>query len=365
MRLPGTTLSPLRPTPMSMLALLVSTASFSARMMQQLHGGRIVARSALCGARGQRHFACTLAEPAATAESAVDAGGKDSSAAEVEELVAKRIEKSEQMRQIGVEPYAYSYAASHLSTQLSDEFASLEAGEVDDAADVSVCGRVLAKRGFGKLSFWTVQDGEGTLQLYLEKKRIGDGFKQMMAQTDIGDLVGARGSVKRTDKGELSVYAHEVTMLTKTLRPLPDKWAGLTDLNKRYRQRYLDMIVNPQVRDTFRTRARITSFIRRYLDDQNFLEIETPSLHATAGGAEARPFETHHNALDLDLTLRIATELHLKRLIIGGFDRVYECGRIFRNEGISTRHNPEFTSIEIYQVGRPRPPRPSASPPAC
>jgi len=171
-----------------------------------------------------------------------------------------------------------------------------------------------------------------------------------LAHTDAGDIVGARGSVKRTDKGELSVYVREGTMLTKAIRPLPDKWAGLTDVNKRYRQRHLDMIVNPEVRRTFATRARITSFIRRYLDERGFLEIETPALHAQAGGAEAKPFETFHNALGLPLTLRIATELYLKRLIVGGFDKVYELGRIFRNEGISTRHNPEFTSIELYQA---------------
>ena len=162
--------------------------------------------------------------------------------------------------------------------------------------------------------------------------------------------MGARGSVKLTDKGELSVYAREVTMLTKALRPLPDKWVGLTDVNKRYRQRYLDMVVNMDVRRTFQMRARITSFIRRYLDERDFLEIETPALHSQAGGADAKPFETYHNALSMPLTLRIAPELYLKRLIVGGFERVYELGRIFRNEGISTRHNPEFTSIELYQA---------------
>ena len=208
----------------------------------------------------------------------------------------------------------------------------------------------MLKRVFGKLAFFTVQDSSGTVQFYLEKKRIGDGFKQLMARIDIGDIVGAKGGVKRTDKGELSVYAAECTLLTKAIRPLPDKWAGLTDVNKRYRQRYLDMIANPEVRQTFATRARITSFIRRTLDERGFLEIETPSLHGEAGGADAKPFETFHNALGMPLTLRIATELHLKRLIVGGFDRVYEIGRIFRNEGISTRHNPEFTSIELYQA---------------
>lgn len=172
----------------------------------------------------------------------------------------------------------------------------------------------------------------------------------MKAWIDSGDIVGIRGTVRRTDKGELSVYAKEWKMLTKSAAPLPDKWHGLTDISKRYRSRHLDMIVNPTVRDTFRKRAVITSTLRRELDAMGFLEIETPVLHSQSGGAEAKPFETYHNSMDMDLTLRIATELHLKRLIIGGFDRVYEIGRIFRNEGISTRHNPEFTSIELYQA---------------
>ena len=168
--------------------------------------------------------------------------------------------------------------------------------------------------------------------------------------TDGGDIIGVRGSVRRTDKGELTVYATEWKMLTKAVLPLPDKFHGLQDITKRYRQRHVDLIVNPGVRDTFRKRAKITSMIRRLLDEDGFLEIETPVLHSQSGGAEAKPFETYHNSLDMDLTLRIATELHLKRLIIGGFDRVYELGRIFRNEGLSTRHNPEFTSIELYQA---------------
>mmetsp|Transcript_7656 Transcript_7656/g.22452 ORF Transcript_7656/g.22452 Transcript_7656/m.22452 type:complete len:401 (-) Transcript_7656:60-1262(-) len=172
----------------------------------------------------------------------------------------------------------------------------------------------------------------------------------MKAWTDAGDIVGVRGTVRRTDKGELSVYAKEWTMLTKSALPLPDKFHGLTDISKRYRSRHLDLIVNPDVRDTFRKRAVITSSLRRQLDELGFLEIETPVLHTQPGGAEAKPFETYHNSMDMDLTLRIATELHLKRLIVGGFHRVYEVGRIFRNEGISTRHNPEFTSVELYQA---------------
>lgn len=168
--------------------------------------------------------------------------------------------------------------------------------------------------------------------------------------TDGGDIIGVKGTVRRTDKGELTVYATEWKMLTKAILPLPDKFHGLQDITKRYRSRHVDLIVNPNVRDTFRKRAKITSMIRRILDEDGFLEIETPVLHSQSGGAEAKPFETYHNSLDMDLTLRIATELHLKRLIIGGFDRVYELGRIFRNEGLSTRHNPEFTSIELYQA---------------
>jgi lysyl-tRNA synthetase class 2 len=176
------------------------------------------------------------------------------------------------------------------------------------------------------------------------------GIQGIKDWTDGGDIVGVRGTVRRTDKGELTIYAREWTMLTKAVLPLPDKFHGLQDITKRYRQRHVDLIVNPVVRDTFRKRAKITSMMRRILDGMGFLEIETPVLHSQSGGAEAKPFETYHNTMDMDLTLRIATELHLKRLIIGGFERVYEVGRIFRNEGISTRHNPEFTSIELYQA---------------
>ena len=226
----------------------------------------------------------------------------------------------------------------------------MQNGQEQQDAHVAMCGRIVNKRVFGKLAFFTVQDPHGNWQLYLDKSRLADEFKPFLAVTDIGDFVGASGSVKRTEKGELSLFARDVSLLTKALRPLPDKWAGLTDVNTRYRQRYLDMIANPSVRATFVARARLTAFLRRSLDERGFLEIETPALHSEPGGAEAKPFETFHNALGIPLTLRIATELHLKRLIIGGFDRVYELGRVFRNEGISTRHNPEFTTIELYQA---------------
>ena len=206
------------------------------------------------------------------------------------------------------------------------------------------------RRVFGKLAFYELQDDTGSIQLYLEAGRLGDSFKTIKDWTDAGDIIGVTGTVKRTDKGELSVYVSEWSMLTKSLQPLPDKWAGLTDVNKRYRQRHLDLISNADVRKTFRSRAFIISSIRSILDTKDFIEIETPILESQPGGAEAKPFITYHNALEMELTLRIATELHLKRLVVGGFERVYEIGRIFRNEGLSTRHNPEFTSIELYQA---------------
>jgi len=223
--------------------------------------------------------------------------------------------------------------------------------------EVAIAGRILARRVFGKLAFFSLQDETGTIQLYLDKKRIQetmaevpDAFNHLKQLTDVGDILGVKGTVKRTEKGELSIYVSQYMMLTKALLPLPDKWHGLTDVAKRYRQRYVDLIVNPTVRQTFRRRAQITAGIRRYLDQQGFIEIETPVLQSEAGGADARPFITYHNTLEMELYLRIATELHLKRLIVGGFEKVFELGRIFRNEGISTRHNPEFTTIEVYQA---------------
>lgn len=288
-------------------------------------------------------------------------GGGGKKAAEkpestAEELRAVRLEKMVAMREAGVEPFAYKFDAADDSMALHEEFKRLGDGEVDvGGREIAIAGRVMARRVFGKLAFFTLQDETGTIQLYLEKKGMdaaqGEGsFANLKAWTDIGDIVGARGVAKRTDKGELSVKVAHWEMLTKSLAPLPDKFHGLVDVEKRYRSRHVDMIVNPDVRETFRRRARITSHIRRSLDDQGFYEVETPALHQEAGGAEARPFTTYHNALEQDLSLRIATELHLKRLVVGGFDRVYELGRIYRNEGISARHNPEFTSIEVYQA---------------
>ncbi len=274
-----------------------------------------------------------------------------------DEIRATRLEKVEQLKSLGINPYAYRWEITHHAAQLQEKFADLLAGEEVDL-EVAIAGRIVARRVFGKLAFFALQDETGTIQLYLDKNRVEkamaselpDAFNHLKQLTDVGDIIGVRGTIKRTEKGELSVYVNEYAILTKSLLPLPDKWHGLTDIAKRYRQRYVDLIVNPQARQTFRRRAQITASIRRYLEQQDFIEIETPVLQAEAGGADARPFITYHNTLEIDLYLRIATELHLKRLIVGGFEKVFELGRIFRNEGISTRHNPEFTTIEVYQA---------------
>lgn len=274
-----------------------------------------------------------------------------------EDIRATRLEKVEQLRQLGLNPYAYRWESTHHAAQLQEKYADLPNGE-EVEVEVAIAGRIIARRVFGKLAFFGLQDETGTIQLYLDKKRIDttmaeidpDAFNHLKQLTDAGDILGAKGTIKRTEKGELSVFVNQYAILTKSLLPLPDKWHGLTDVAKRYRQRYVDLIVNPEVRQTFRRRAQITAGIRRFLEQQGFIEIETPVLQAEAGGADARPFITHHNTLEMDLYLRIATELHLKRLVVGGFEKVFELGRIFRNEGVSTRHNPEFTSIEIYQA---------------
>ncbi|MHC5671231.1 lysine--tRNA ligase [Nostoc sp.] len=274
-----------------------------------------------------------------------------------EDIRAARLEKVEQLKQLGTNPYAYRWESTHHAAQLQEKFVDLPSGEEVDL-EVAIAGRIMARRVFGKLAFFTLQDETGTIQLYLDKNRIQesmadidtDAFNHLKQLTDAGDILGAKGTIKRTEKGELSVYVEQYTILTKSLLPLPDKWHGLTDVAKRYRQRYVDLIVNPEVRQTFRRRARITAGIRRYLEERDFLEIETPVLQSETGGADARPFITYHNTLEMELYLRIATELHLKRLIVGGFEKVFELGRVFRNEGISTRHNPEFTTIELYQA---------------
>ena len=274
------------------------------------------------------------------------------------ELRETRLEKAKALRELGIGPYALRFEPSHRTAILQADHADLAKGE-DRLVTVSVAGRVMTRRVMGKLAFFTLADETGTIQLFLEKATLnavaveepasGD-FDQLISLVDSGDWIGVTGTLRRTDRGELSVKVQQWKILSKALQPLPDKWHGLSDVEKRYRQRYLDLIVSPHSRETFRRRALMVSAIRRWLDDRDFLEIETPVLQAEAGGAEARPFITHHNTLDLPLYLRIATELHLKRLVVGGFERVYELGRIFRNEGTSTRHNPEFTTVEVYQA---------------
>jgi lysyl-tRNA synthetase class 2 len=274
----------------------------------------------------------------------------------LEEIRSARLEKVAGLQKAGVNPYAYQWKSTAHAQQLQEQYADLAPGE-EISVEVAIAGRIIARRILGKLAFFNLQDETGTIQLYLDKKRISEtmaavpnAFNTVIKLTDTGDILGAKGTIKRTERGELSIYVNEYEILTKSLLPLPDKWHGLTDVEKRYRQRYVDLIVNPEVRQTFRRRAQITAAIRRYLDQEGFIEIETPVLQSEAGGADARPFITYHNTLEMELYLRIATELHLKRLIVGGFEKVFELGRIFRNEGVSTKHNPEFTSIEIYQA---------------
>ncbi|CAL9109851.1 unnamed protein product [Musa acuminata var. zebrina] len=256
----------------------------------------------------------------------------------------------EELRSKGHEPYAYKWTRSHTACQLQDIYSQLANGEECEEDLVSIAGRIIARRAFGKLAFLTLRDDSGTIQLYCEKEILEDQFEQLKTFVDIGDIVGANGSIKRTEKGELSVCVKNFEILTKSLLPLPDKYHGLTDVDKRYRQRYVDMIANHEVADVFRIRAKIVSEIRKTMESLGFIEVETPVLQGAAGGAEARPFVTYHNSLGRNLYLRIATELHLKRMLVGGLEKVFEIGRIFRNEGISTRHNPEFTTIEMYEA---------------
>ncbi|GMH11638.1 hypothetical protein Nepgr_013479 [Nepenthes gracilis] len=276
-----------------------------------------------------------------------------SSTSDREAVRTIRLKKVEELRTKGFEPYAYKWDRTHTANELQNVYRHLGNGEESnsDYGYVSVAGRIMARRAFGKLVFLTLRDDSGIIQLYCEKEKLhGDQFEQLKTLVDIGDILGACGTMKRTDKGELSVCVSSFAILTKSLLPLPDKYHGLTDVDKRYRQRYVDMIANPEVAEVFRKRAKIVSEIRNIVESLGFVEIETPVLQGAAGGAEARPFVTYHNSLGRELYLRIATELHLKRMLVGGFEKVYEIGRIFRNEGISTRHNPEFTTIEMYEA---------------
>jgi lysyl-tRNA synthetase class 2 len=261
-----------------------------------------------------------------------------------------RRHKLDQLREAGISPYPYHFDRTHTFAQIREAYAEKLANGEKSEEVVTIAGRITGWRGKGKLTFLDLRDGGERLQGMIMLNKIGEEAYQNLKMLDIGDMVGLKGLVARTNTGELSVQAEELTLLAKSLRPLPEKYHGLTDVDLRYRQRYLDLIVNPEVRETFVARSRALSLIRQFLTARAFLEVETPMLHPIPGGAAARPFKTHHNALDMELFLRIAPELYLKRLIVGGFDRVFELNRNFRNEGMSTRHNPEFTMLELYQA---------------
>ena len=264
---------------------------------------------------------------------------------ELNEILRLRREKLSALVEAGEDPFKITkYDVTHHSSDIKDNFDEL------DGKEVSVAGRMMSKRIMGKASFCHVQDLKGTIQCYIARDAVGEDEYAKFKKMDIGDIVGIRGKVFKTKTGETSVHADDVTLLSKSLQVLPEKFHGLTNTDTRYRQRYVDLIMNPEVKDTFIKRSKIISTIRRYLDSQGFMEVETPMLVANAGGAAARPFETHFNALDEDFKLRISLELYLKRLLVGGLERVYEIGRVFRNEGLDTRHNPEFTLMELYQA---------------
>ena len=267
------------------------------------------------------------------------------------QLLVQRREKAQSLADLGVNLYSNTFKPTNAINELLLKASDLEPQQSEDGEPrYSVAGRILAMRKFGKAAFFTVADATGSLQIYVRKDGIGDEHFSAFKKWDIGDIVGAEGHLFKTKTGELSIHARSISMISKSLRPLPEKWHGLTDVETRYRQRYVDLIVTPESRETFRKRVHIIRLIRDFLSDRGFMEVETPMMQPVPGGATAKPFKTHHNALDMDLYLRIAPELYLKRLLVGGFDRVFEINRNFRNEGLSTRHNPEFTMLEFYQA---------------
>jgi len=266
-----------------------------------------------------------------------------------DDLTQSRLDKLQKIRERGIDPYPSRYQQSHTIGQAIDLFLKGEEN-ADALPPVNLAGRITAVRTMGKASFMDIRDGSGKIQLFFGKNNLGEEKYATLSEFDLGDFIGVTGQIFRTRTEEITLRAQDFVILSKALKPLPEKWHGLADVEKRYRQRYLDLITNENVRQIFAVRSKVIAAMRQFLNDRGFMEVETPVLHSQAGGAMAKPFITHHNALDRDLYLRIATELHLKRLIIGGFDRVYEIGRIFRNEGISTKHNPEFTTLESYQA---------------
>ncbi len=263
---------------------------------------------------------------------------------EMNELLAVRREKVDALREAGIDPFGSKFEVSHCAKEIAENF-----GDFSDQR-VSIAGRLLAKREHGKASFAHLQDLSGQIQVYAQLNKLGEEGYDLFRKLDIGDIVGIVGRVFKTRRDEITVEINELTLLTKSLRPLPEKWQGLKNVDLRYRQRYVDLIVNPNVRDVFIKRTKIIKSMRRFLDDKGFMEVETPTLQVIPGGASARPFITKHNTLNIELYMRIALELYLKRLLVGGLERVYEIGRNFRNEGNSTKHNPEFTMMELYQA---------------
>lgn len=269
----------------------------------------------------------------------------EQTAEELHELRRIRREKLQELQDAGNDPFAHvRFDRTNYTTDITGDYDAFEGKKV------ALAGRMMSKRIMGKASFSDLSDRFGRIQLYVKRDVLGVDEYQAFKKLDIGDVVGVEGDVFRTQKGEISIMVDKLTLLSKNLIPLPEKWHGLKDTDMRYRQRYVDLIINPDVRDTFEKRSKIVREIRAFMDGRGFMEVETPCLNTIPGGASARPFVTHHNALDIDMYMRIATELHLKRLIVGGLEQVYEIGRIFRNEGMDTKHNPEFTSIELYQA---------------
>jgi lysyl-tRNA synthetase class 2 len=268
-----------------------------------------------------------------------------------ENVSPERLEKLERLKARGINPYPNSYHRTHTTSAAHEFLQQHEANtSVLESTELNLAGRITAIRLMGKMAFMDILDGSGKIQLHFSINRLGEEKYGTLHDIDIGDFLGAKGTLFRTRSGEITLEVSEFTLLSKSLHALPEKWHGLVDVEKRYRQRYLDLISNEESRSVFNCRSKIISEMRQYLNKQGFIEVETPVFHAMAGGALARPFITHHHALDEDFYLRIALELHLKRLIVGGFDKVYEIGRVFRNEGISTKHNPEFTMMECYQA---------------
>lgn len=272
-------------------------------------------------------------------------------AEEMNEQMLVRRDKLAAYREQGIDPFGRKFTRTHVAKELHEAFDGFSKEELEEKKErVTIAGRLMTKRGKGKVGFAHILDASGQIQLYVRKDAIGEESYAIYDTIDIGDIVGVSGEMFKTNVGELSIAVDEFELLSKALRPLPDKYHGLKDVEQRYRQRYLDLITNEESRNTFILRSKIIQSMRRYLDNEGFIEVETPTMHAIPGGASAKPFETHHNALDIPLYMRIAIELHLKRLIVGGMEKVYEIGRVFRNEGTSTRHNPEFTMIELYEA---------------